>query len=368
VTTSRLSFNQDSTIVIGDYSASPFGQDRTSIPSGQRPKARLPMNALFAGQKPPLEDSIGPVIVSAVKTPADETNLTPDHPGFNLDTLRIKVSEDIQSPPVDMIRFSSQCGNYDGSTKVTANATPTRDPLDPNTWIVVVNISNTSVPLVKNCVYLNADPGKVQDLNGNAASKVGKPLTGTDRPRVIQLFRGFPPVAGMDPSDTRYQVAVQDTRDPVTGYAPDGILRWVPPMGFDPNVDYDDSKVANAAMKNPGMGPTGEIDNQPLQPFPIDKKISTIQVIATSKYVAHVSIFDNLGHPLKTFVQSFGYRGEMDNDARAIRKGRVSYLVWNQKDRKGQDAGQGVYIWKVVFKFETGKQEIQYTRTGVTRK
>jgi hypothetical protein len=37
------------------------------------------------------------------------------------------------------------------------------------------------------------------------------------------------------------------------------------------------------------------------------------------------------------------------------------------KDRKKQTVGQGVYVWKVVFVFETGKQEIQYTRTGIMR-
>jgi hypothetical protein len=37
------------------------------------------------------------------------------------------------------------------------------------------------------------------------------------------------------------------------------------------------------------------------------------------------------------------------------------------KDKNHQLAGQGVYVWKVRFEFKGGKQEIQYTRTGITR-
>ena len=43
-------------------------------------------------------------------------------------------------------------------------------------------------------------------------------------------------------------------------------------------------------------------------------------------------------------------------------------LVWDLKDDHGRKAGQGVYIWKVLFTFDSGKQEVQYTRTGVMRR
>jgi len=38
------------------------------------------------------------------------------------------------------------------------------------------------------------------------------------------------------------------------------------------------------------------------------------------------------------------------------------------KDSKNQLAGNGVYVWKVTFQFKGGKQEVQYTRTGMMRK
>ena len=57
----------------------------------------------------------------------------------------------------------------------------------------------------------------------------------------------------------------------------------------------------------------------------------------------------------------------MSNQERAAKRGWASYLVWDMKNAKGQKAGQGVYVWKVVFRFKVGKQEIRYTRTGVMR-
>ena len=67
-------------------------------------------------------------------------------------------------------------------------------------------------------------------------------------------------------------------------------------------------------------------------------------------------------------VQAFGGRGELQNINRAVNKGIVSYLIWDLKDSQGQLAGNGVYVWKVTFMFKGGKQEVQYTRTGLMRK
>jgi hypothetical protein len=101
--------------------------------------------------------------------------------------------------------------------------------------------------------------------------------------------------------------------------------------------------------------------------MPLPRTLSAVQVVSTGKYVATVSIYDTQGRFVKLFRQAFGYQGELTNGARRTNKGLVSYLVWDLKDSKGQKAGQGVYIWKVLFAFENGKQEIQYTRTGVMR-
>ena len=73
----------------------------------------------------------------------------------------------------------------------------------------------------------------------------------------------------------------------------------------------------------------------------------------------------------RSFVQSFGYHGEMDNMNRIIAggKGRASYLVWNMRNQTGRKVGSGVYIWRVDFRFpDAEKAETRIIKTGVTRK
>ena len=69
----------------------------------------------------------------------------------------------------------------------------------------------------------------------------------------------------------------------------------------------------------------------------------------------------------RCLVAADGGHGELQNTARLVPKGLVSFLVWDMKDKNGQLAGQGVYVWKVAFEFKGGKSEVQYTRTGVLR-
>jgi hypothetical protein len=42
-------------------------------------------------------------------------------------------------------------------------------------------------------------------------------------------------------------------------------------------------------------------------------------------------------------------------------------LIWDQKDSRGQKAGQGAYVRKILFKFQTGKNEVRYVETGLMR-
>jgi hypothetical protein len=100
----------------------------------------------------------------------------------------------------------------------------------------------------------------------------------------------------------------------------------------------------------------------------IPTNISAIQVVSTDAYVAHITIFDIYGNFVAKSIQAFGGRGELNNPSRVVFHGLASYLVWDMKDAKGQLAGNGVYVWKVRFEFRGGKQEVQYTRTGLMRR
>jgi hypothetical protein len=161
---------------------------------------------------------------------------------------------------------------------------------------------------------------------------------------------------------------VQDSRDPKKqGYAtPAGSsweVVWIPPAGFVEGQTFKPYTVANINDL-----PSGTRETSTPVKLPVSGNISTIQVVSTTAYIARISIYDIYGNFVNSSVQAFGGRGELQNQARIVPKGLVSYLYWDTRDAKGQLAGQGVYVWKVQFEFKGGKQEVQYTRTGLMRK
>ncbi|GEM_PF-2829258 len=372
VAISKLSFlSSDSTVVVADLTSTPFPQGLTSANASNPPHATLPANdALFAGQHPVIEDSIGPVLKSVVKKPANVNALLPNDPNFNLDTLVVTVSEPLKASQdfKDILKFATSCDDYAHAITIVAANNPTHSATDPTVYTVIVDNSTGKSPQTNNCVFLNADPGKFTDIPGNNPPQFGVLLEGSDRTHVIQMLRGFPPVAGLDPNNPDFQVAVQDSRNPdKAGYATpaDPVsatwqVLWVPPADYVPGHPYTPYTVANINDLPSGTRET-------TTPIQLPGNISTIQVVSTAVYIAHVTIFDIYGNFVNASTQVFGGKGELQNLARVVPKGLVSYLYWDMKDRHGQLAGQGVYVWKVRFEFKGGKQEIQYTRTGVIR-
>ena len=371
----KISFlNADSNIIVADYLLNEFTVGLTSPAAGQQPKATLPNDALFKGQKPVIEDSIGPVIISAVKKPANAT-VTND-PSINHDTLVVVLSEPLKTADFrEMIKFASSCNGYGHAVTVVAvEAKP--NPNNPNEYIIIVDNNVGASPGVGDCVFINADPGKYSDIPGNVPPKYGVELKGANGKKLVQLFRGFPPVAGLDPNLAVFQVAVQDSRDstkggyasvdPLTGkYA----VNWIPPAGFDATNPSAFDTYLNGHPVTLDQLPSGTAEAT--DPVGIPETISAIQVVTTAPYIATVTIFDIYGNFVRKSIQAFGAHGEMQNDNRIVRSGkggRVSFLVWDMKDSHGQMAGNGVYVWKVSFQFKGGKQEVQYTRTGLMRK
>ena len=358
----------DSSIVVADYLGDEFGLGLTSPAAGQEPKAKLPDDNLFKGQRPVIQDSIGPVIVSATKIPGKSAGSTVGDPSFNYDTLVIVLSEPLKNADKFMLKFATSCGDYDNAKTITAikNPNPTADK--PNEYILIVDKTAGVTPAAGNCVFLNADGNLYTDFPGNKPPKLGKTLEGANGDNQIQLFRGFPPVAGLDPNLPSFQVSVQDSRDPNKGgYSQQGTsgsweVKWFPPAGFDAN-DPSGYKPYSVSLDNLPSG-TAEVG----QAVGIPRTISAIQVVSNAAYIATINIFDIYGNFVRKSVQTFGGRGELQNINRSVNKGVVSYLIWDMKDSKGQLAGNGVYVWKVTFTFKGGKQEVQYTRTGLMRK
>ncbi len=370
----KISFlNADSNVVVIDYKGAFTEPGKTSITVGQEPRATLPDDALFKGQKPIIQDSIGPIIVSAIKKPSNVNTAVANDPNFNLDTIVVVLSEPLKNADFkEKLKFSTSCDDYAHAKIITAVQDPPINPLNPNEYTIVVDKSNQATPSAGNCVFLNADPDKYTDIPGNKPPQYGVELKGADGKTIIQVFRGFPPVAGLDPNNPTFQVAVQDSRDPSKqGFAtPAGPTAsqwqvvWIPPAGFtgsDDDWSYNPNPV-------PSINDMPSGSKEGATPLNLPRNISAIQVVSTTAYIARISIFDIYGNFVRSSVQAFGAAGELQNQARVVPKGLVSFLIWDMKDSKGQLAGNGVYVWKVQFEFKGGKQEVQYTRTGVMRK
>jgi fibro-slime domain-containing protein len=366
----KISLNSDSTIVILDYLSNEFPQSLTGRDEANKPHATLPDDALFKGQNPEIQDSLGPVVVKAVKHPVNPNLLVKGDPTGNRDTLYVTLSEPLRTADFkQMLKFAGSCSEYAKAKTITAAEQPKTVEGDPKTYIVLIdNTTGYSPTAGQDCIFLNGD-GPYTDLDRNLPPPVGVKLEGTNgKPRV--LIRGYPPVVGLDPNSPSFQASVQDSRDSTKGgfsqetangsgrYA----VYWIPPYGFDKNnpsgFNYNDQTRTNDI---PSTVP--EIKDQE----PIPENISAIQVISNEPYVARISIYDNLGNFLRSSVQSFGYKGELQNGLRSVPGGLRSFLVWDTKDKNGQQAGNGVYVWKVLFQFRGGKQDVQYTRTGILR-
>jgi fibro-slime domain-containing protein len=361
--------NADSNIIVVDYKDSPFAVGATAPKAGEAPKATLPENEIFKGQKQVIEDSIGPIITSAVKKPSNLNTAIANDPNFNLDTLFITLSEPLKVADFkQMLKFSTSCDDYANAKTIQAVNVIVGEGAKSNAYTIIVD-NNDESPDVGNCVFLNTDQGKYSDVPGNFPPEYGVKLEGEEGKNQIQVFRGFPPVAGLDPNNPNFQVAVQDSRDSKKqGYAtptPPGSknpweVAWIPPVGFVEGQTFRPYTVANINDLPSGTRETGT-------PIKLPANISTIQVVSTGAYIAHVSIFDIYGNFMAKSTQVFGGRGELLNQARVVPGGHLSYLYWDTRDSKGQLAGQGVYVWKVQFEFKGGKQEVQYTKTGMLR-
>jgi hypothetical protein len=360
-------------VVVADFTASQFPKGATSVAAGQRPFATLPGDNIFGGQQPVIADSMGPIILSAVIKPFNNLAVKPGSTELNVDTLLIRVSEQMRTEAgwQDLLRFSKTangaCTDYAHAAPVLPYADPLINPDGSFTFLVAAG--NGPSPLAGDCVYLNVN-GTYTDMPRNIPPIHGEKLQGVKPPREIELFRGYPPVAGMNADLPGFIISNNDLQtDQGSEYSKNNggqfVTVWVPPADFP--ADYDPKRNINYVPIVPPLNsqPVPNLDRYKLMPMPRD--ISAVQVISTGEYIADVFIFDNIGNWVKSFRQAFGYRGELNNIDRAAKRGMVSYLVWDMKNAKGQKAGQGVYVWKVVFRFKTGKQEIRYTRTGVMR-
>ncbi len=366
----RLSFliASGNTVVIADFTATPFPKGLTSVPDGGLPVGVLPPGGVFLSQRPLIQDSIGPILISGLIKPFDNSKLQSGS-DLNLDTLIVTASEGLRTGTdwTTLLLWSKsvdgKCTDYEHALPVVPQGQPGHDGGSRTFTMLVPTGTGTPSPLAGDCVYLNT-AGAYTDLNRNLPPSYGIPLDGNAPPRKIELFRGYPPVVGMSPDKPGFVVVTNDPRKgddkdySSRNAAGKYITTWVPPYGYVAGTDFQ------PVIPDIRTAPTGT-ESQTDALLPIG--ISTIQVVSTGKYIADISIYDNDGVFVRKLRQAFGFHGELNNRNRISNRGLVSYLVWDLRDAHGQKAGQGVYVWKVTFRFDQGKQEIQYTKTGVVR-
>ncbi len=336
----RLSFLAGSgqTVVMADFAGAEFPVGLTSVPPGGHPQATFPADAVFGGQIPLLADSVGPVPLSAAIALGSITSLAVRLP----DTLTVTISEALRPNPASLIRFGKlkddRCQDAQSAANPVLLGTPTASA-NGLTYSLVLD-PQAANPVSGDCAYL----GTVLDLPGNGPSPLGVRIGGPQVPQAIRAASGYPAVSGGGTSNLE-----------VTS----GNLLWIPPVGYVPGTPFQET-----IMPAPGQPASGR---DATRQIPLSDGTTLLKVVSAGKYTARVFIFDNLGLFVKTFSQSFGYKGELENAARLEPLGYKSFLVWDGRDMSGNLAGQGVYIWRVDFTLDDGTTHSRTVRTGLLR-
>jgi hypothetical protein len=377
----------DNRVWLADFSANEFAFGKTDSSLGAR--AVFPSNSVFGGQEPGLQDSLGPVIVGAtVKLFDPATALANANASVGRDTIIITLSEKLKvtQPFLTLIKNSvadpnGNCTKAADAKIVQVDGVPRVSADGLTLTYTVTQSGEVTRALPGSCVYLNTD-GRYVDIKDNVPASAGSRLQGIEIKPDVEVFRGYPPVVGInintstgnaaldDLRNRRFQVATNNPEgDGFDSYATRSAdqsklqVKWVPPADWDAATYTGIGKIDQGYL--PHMGTPVRTDNQRETPFPAN--ISAVQVVTTTAYVVDVSIYDHLGQHVRNFRQSFGYMGEFSNPDRIAPKGFKSFLIWDLMDKNGYRVGQGAYIWKATFTFADRSQKVQFTRTGVMR-
>ncbi len=100
----------------------------------------------------------------------------------------------------------------------------------------------------------------------------------------------------------------------------------------------------------------------------VPDSLQTVRIAAIAPYKAQIVIYDNLSNVVASFSQTFTQE-EMDMDARGngYDLSKIGFLYWDKRSSEGRLVGNGVYIWRIDFKFNDGHKEYRLLKTGVMR-
>ncbi len=370
--------------------STPFGLYQTGIPDpAHPPMVKFPLGGYFNGLRVPLMDAMGPIPASARKLPSDLKVAYIDANGqkiVNPDTLLINTSEPIDSVDQSgvshffntLFRFSSGVSNCaipdTGKTTIAVQEihhlkdSLTSDGLQSIFQLIVDNRGNAKTPQIGDCIYLDGLTGNFTDFDHNIPGKGGVVLNGGNSKKSIQGLDGYPPVSGLTPGSRAFNLANNSTTGTSTvNTNTSGNIEWVAPQDFPANYVAGAPYTPKATHVISDTVVTAT-DSKVKESLP--KGFSTLQVVTaggpSGRYIAHVHLSDHLGHFVKSWNQDFGFNGELKNVFRRSNSGVTSFLVWDGRDSKNQLAGQGVYVWSVIFETPNGKETL-VRRTGYVR-
>lgn len=163
--------------------------------------------------------------------------------------------------------------------------------------------------------------------------------------RLVEVFRGYPPVSGLNPAPGPTRIGAIDSR-PTEFVKTDSSpgIQWIPPVGFDSQAPGS-GKVPDTAAPVP----------ETTAPTILPKSISAVQIVSRTAYKARIRVHDFRDALVRELHQEFGYRGELDNPNRMTPVGLVSFLVWDNQDAEGRTVPTGVYLWHVSLEMESGE-------------
>jgi hypothetical protein len=115
--------------------------------------------------------------------------------------------------------------------------------------------------------------------------------------------------------------------------------------------------VDNCIRTNPA---SGYVDDQ--------KNAVGIGGVSVGGKNTRVIIYDNFSNVVTSFNQTFTKEEkEMDSRGNENDHSKLGFLYWNERSSEGRKVGDGVYIWRIDFKFNDGHKEYRLLKTGVKR-
>ena len=293
----------------------PFDYGVTFADKDKAPYLRMTKTAADRPQKVELRDKIGPVPVKAEKHPGrvPTVEYIEDSYGIPPDTLFVEMSEAISTkekkePWKNLFRYSARCSDT-VSMALRVQGEPEVSESGKE-WTIVLKDNNL---LVDNCIRTNPASGYV-DGQKNAVG-----------------------IGGVSVGGKNSDIYLYEVSSNIRLLKKDKMPKWIPP---------------------------GEKEWEH-----VPDSLQTIRISSIAPYKARVIIYDNYSNVVTSFNQTFT-KEEMEMESRGNENdhSKLGFLYWNERSSEGRKVGDGVYIWRIDFRFNDGHKEYRLIKTGVKRR